>query len=225
MTSRESKTVRLMLNRIPAMGLSWGYNVFSRFYKGQISKGIPVSKKLKKRHEEIRIRAVAKLALSLYHIFTPYTKEGSISRNKIKSILFEELNNDRIRITENVILLSEAQLEYLVKERFHISSLYLPDVLAAARRRWIIKENLIAHRKHRVQRRHRVLKNHGNPITPYAPHSVFGQFEKVKILKQNSSANDSSRRLGDQAQHRQGGDGFSRSGLAHHPEGLTGIQR
>jgi len=145
-TSRESKAVRFILNRIPAMGLSWGYNAFSKVYKGQISKGIPVSKKLKKRHEEIRIRAVGKLALSLYHIFSPYTKERSISRNKIKTVLFEELNNDKIRITENVILLTEAQLEYLVIERFHISALYLPEVLAAARRRWIVKENLIAHR-------------------------------------------------------------------------------
>ena len=140
------KTAHFMLNKIPAMSLSWGYNAFSKVHKGQISKGLPVSKKLKKRHEEVRNRAVGKLALSLYHIFFPYTKDCAISRNKIKNVLFEELDRDRIRITENVILLTEEQLEYFVKERFRIPTIYFPYVLSAARRRWIIKEKLIAHR-------------------------------------------------------------------------------
>ena len=62
---RDHKAVRFLLNRIPAVSLSLGYNVVSKFYKGQIARGLPVPKKLIKRQSEVRGRAVGQNRVDL----------------------------------------------------------------------------------------------------------------------------------------------------------------
>ncbi len=140
------KGVRFFINKIPAVGTNLGYNVVSQLYKGQLFFGLPVSKKLKQRQQETRALAVGKLALSLYHIFIHITKKKHISRKAIKSVLLDELEQERLRLTENVIILSEQQLEYLAKEKFQIPRRYIPEIISAACRRRIIKEDLRQHR-------------------------------------------------------------------------------
>ena len=137
--------LRFLLNGMPAHWANSSYNLYSRIYEGQLRLGLPVSKKLLRSQEEIRNRSAAKLALSLYHIFFRITKTR-IPRNEIKLILLDEMDKGRIRLTEDVIFLSEDDLRRLVSDRFHIPSASLPGILDEARRRRILKETLKEHR-------------------------------------------------------------------------------
>jgi len=137
--------MKLVLNALPTYWTNSSYNLYSRIYEGQLRLGLPVSKKLLQTQEEIRSRAAGKLALTLYHIFFHVTGTR-IPRNEIKLILQDELNKERLRLTEDVIILTETQLTVLARDRFHIGEHFLPDILASARRRRIMKETLRQHR-------------------------------------------------------------------------------
>ncbi len=139
------KGLELCLKEVPAYWVNTTYNLYSRIYHGQIRLGLPVPKKLLESREETRNRAVGKLALSLYHIFSHVT--GSrIPRKEIKLVLLDELDRDRIRLTEDVIFLSEEDLRRLAGQRFHVPEDRLGDVVAEARRRRILIETLKEHR-------------------------------------------------------------------------------
>jgi pimeloyl-ACP methyl ester carboxylesterase len=133
--------VRFTVNDVPARLINGGYNAYSMIYRGQISLGLPVSKELIVSQAEIRNEAIGKLALALYHVFLTTTK-SQISRDVIKLVIVEELGNRRFRLTEKVILLSEADLTYLCIERLGIPKKYLTAILEMARRRRILKEAL-----------------------------------------------------------------------------------
>ncbi|MBF0200052.1 MAG: alpha/beta hydrolase [Desulfamplus sp.] len=132
---------RMFVNHIPARVINAGYNTYSRIYKGQLSLGLPVSRELIINQREIRANAVGKLALSLYHIFRKSTGTV-IPRDKIKAVLVEELDKDRIKLTEQVILLTEQTLRYLAGERFHIEETHMEAILENSRRRFILRESL-----------------------------------------------------------------------------------
>jgi pimeloyl-ACP methyl ester carboxylesterase len=134
-----------LLKGVPTHWANVSYNAYSRFYQGQLRFGLPVPAKLLKSQEEIRSRSAAKLALSLYHIFFRITNTR-IPRNEIKLVLLDELDKGRIRLTEDVIFLSEEELRRLASDRFHIPSQDQAGILAEARRRRILKETLKAHR-------------------------------------------------------------------------------
>ena len=129
-----NKGLRFLLNGIPTYGANSSYNLYSLLYQGQLRLGLPVPKKLLKSQEEIRTRSAAKLALSLYHIFFHITKTR-IPRNEIKLVLLDEMNKGRIRLTEDVIFLSEEELKRLASGRFHIPRQDLPGIVAEARRK------------------------------------------------------------------------------------------
>jgi len=133
--------VRFAVNDVPARLINGSYNAYSMIYRGQISLGLPVSKELIVTQAEIRHKAIGKLALALYHVFLS-TTQSQISREDIKLVIIEELGNRRFRLTEKVILLSEADLTYLCIERLGIPKRYLAAILEMARRRRILKEAL-----------------------------------------------------------------------------------
>ena len=137
--------MRLVLNALPTYWSNSSYDLYSRIYEGQLRLGLPVSKKLLKSQEEVRSRAAGKLALTLYHIFFHVTGTR-IPRNEIKLILQDELSKERIRLTEDVIILKESELTVLARDRFHIAERFVPEILASARRRRILKETLRQHR-------------------------------------------------------------------------------
>lgn len=132
---------RMVINDIPTRFINASYNTYSRIYKGQISLGLPVSRELIHSQREIKINAVGKLALSLYHIFKHATGKA-ISRDKIKAVLVQEVEKGRIKLTENVILLNGRTLTYLTLKRFEIDPLFLQPILDEAYRRFILKESL-----------------------------------------------------------------------------------
>ena len=139
------KGLGFLVKGVPARCANASYNAYSRIYQGQLRMGLPVSKKLLRSQEDIRNRSAAKLALSLYHIFFHKT-ETRIPRNEIKLVLLDELDKGRIRLTEDVIFLSEEELRHLASARFHIPSQALHGIVAEARRRRILKETLREHR-------------------------------------------------------------------------------
>ncbi|MBF0258874.1 MAG: alpha/beta fold hydrolase [Desulfamplus sp.] len=131
---------RLIVNDIPARIINAGYNTYSKIYQGQLSLGLPVSRELVHSHREMKINAVGKLALSLYHIFKHATGE-TIPRDQIKAVIGEDLAKGRIKLTENVILLNIKSLTYLTLRRFHIDQSFLQPILDEAGRRYILKES------------------------------------------------------------------------------------
>ncbi len=134
-------TTRLLVNEIPAKMINAGYNTYSKIYKGQLSLGLPVSRELIINQREIRQNAVGKLALSLYHIFHR-TTGIVIPRDEIKSVLMDELEKGKIKLTEHVILLTTEDLAHLVLNRFSIDTLFLESITDDANRRFILKESL-----------------------------------------------------------------------------------
>jgi hypothetical protein len=115
----KKSAVRFAFNGLPTHLVNGSYNVYSKIYKGQINLGLPVAPELIISQENIKINAVGKLALTLYHIIYKIT-QIIIPRDKIKFILHDELGNDNIRLTEKVILLSQKELENILIERLEI---------------------------------------------------------------------------------------------------------
>ncbi len=132
---------RYVVNNIPTHLVNTGYNAYSMFYKGQINYGLPVSRDLILSQEEIRTEAVGKLALALYHVFL--NAAGlQIPRDDIKLVIVDELEKGRLRLTETVILLTEADLQFLCLQRFNIPKGQVATILKVARKRRILKEAL-----------------------------------------------------------------------------------
>jgi pimeloyl-ACP methyl ester carboxylesterase len=131
--------VRYLVNDGPAQLINGSYNAYSMLYRGQLSLGLPVSKELIVSQKEIQTRAVQKLALVLYHMFLNATGLP-IARDEIKAVIHDEIEKGRLRLTENVILLTEDELTYLALKRFKVSKKHLKGALEVARRRRILRE-------------------------------------------------------------------------------------
>ncbi|MCG8617935.1 MAG: alpha/beta fold hydrolase, partial [Desulfobacterales bacterium] len=138
--------VRLAVNEIPTQMINLGYDTYSKIYKGQLSLGLPVAPELIVSREEIRKQAVGKLALTLYHIFSRVARIV-IPRDVIKDILFEELENGGIRLTEEIILLDRNSLTRIAEDRLNIDGKYTEKIYNEAFRRNIVKEALKAARQ------------------------------------------------------------------------------
>lgn len=134
-----SSLVRFCVNDGPAQVINGCYNAYSMIYRGQLSLGLPVSKALIVSQEEIRNSAVQKLALVLFHIYLSATRQ-QIPRPRIKRVISDALKKGRLRLTENAIFLTEAQLTDLSLKRFGIPEPDMGKILEIARRRRILIE-------------------------------------------------------------------------------------
>ncbi len=70
--------------------------------------------------------------------------------------------------------------------------------------------DLVADRQHRVQRRHRLLEDHRHPVAAQRPQPLRRRRQNILAL-QADRARDGLQRPGEQAHHREGGDGFARA--------------
>ncbi len=131
--------IRYLVNDGPGQLINGSYNAYSMLYRGQLSLGLPVSKELIVSQEEIKTRAVQKLALVLYHVFLSATVKP-MARDEIKAVIHDELKQGRLRLTENVILLTEDELTHLALKRFKVPPKHLKRVLEIGRRRRILRE-------------------------------------------------------------------------------------
>jgi len=134
------------VNGLPTHVINAGYNTYSKIYQGQLSLGLPVAPELIISQEEIKKNAIGKLALTLYHIF--YRVTGTrIPRDRIKSVLYDELEKDQIRPTEKIILLSRKELEHIAIVQLEINPDFFIKIYDEAFRRNIVKEALKASRQ------------------------------------------------------------------------------
>ncbi|KAF5292397.1 hypothetical protein FQR65_LT20296 [Abscondita terminalis] len=85
-------------------------------------------------------------------------------------------------------------------------------------------DHLRADAQHRVQRRHRVLEDHGDAAPPDAAQRGLRQAHQFLPVQQDAAAGDAPRRV-DQAHDGVAGLRLARAGLAHQAEDLAALQR
>ena len=78
------------------------------------------------------------------------------------------------------------------------------------------------HREDRIERRHRLLKNHRNAVATQLACFAIRRVHKINIVEQHLPAGDRTTAKLDQAHQRQRRDGLTRPGFAHDAEGFTG---
>jgi len=133
--------VRFAVNGLPTHVINVSYDTYSKIYQGQLNLGLPVAPELIISQKEIKKNAVGKLALTLYHIFYKNT-QILIPRDDIKAILLHELDEDHIRLTEKIILLSKKELEVIAIELLKIDPKFFKKIYNEALRRNIVKQAL-----------------------------------------------------------------------------------
>src|SRR5499433_1106106 len=84
--------------------------------------------------------------------------------------------------------------------------------------------NLLADRIDRIERRHRFLEDHRQPIAAQVAHLAIGQAEQIGAVKANS-ARHLGRALGQQSHDRQRGDALAAPGFADKAQGLSAPHR
>ena len=85
--------------------------------------------------------------------------------------------------------------------------------------------DLMANGQHRIQRRHRLLEDHGNGVAANLAHLGFRQLEQVAALEDHPSVDRSPRRRRDQAQNRQRRNALAAAGLADDGERFASLHR
>ena len=74
---------------------------------------------------------------------------------------------------------------------------------------------LLADREKRIERGHRILENHRDPIAADVGQFVLRQFQQIATLKPCGSAENLCRRHRQQAEHRQARHAFARTAFAN----------
>ena len=85
--------------------------------------------------------------------------------------------------------------------------------------------DLVADRQHRVERGHRLLKDHRNVVAADIAHFVFVELQQVFPLQRDRAADDLSWRIGDQPHDRQRRHRLAAAGFADYCQGLAAPQR
>ena len=76
----------------------------------------------------------------------------------------------------------------------------------------------------RIERGHRLLEDHRDLVAAHRADAGIVELQQIDTVEQDFAALDPARRVRDQPQHRQRGDAFAGSGLAHNRERLAGIE-
>src|SRR5881628_3262254 len=85
--------------------------------------------------------------------------------------------------------------------------------------------DLIAYREHRIERRHRLLEDHGDLIAAHGAELGRGEREEIAAFELDQApGEDVSRRLRHEPENRKGGDRFPAPRFADDTEGLARIE-
>lgn len=84
--------------------------------------------------------------------------------------------------------------------------------------------DLVSNGKDRVEGRHGLLEDHGDPFAPDSSHVLHRKLEEVSPLKEDLSVGDPPRWLWYEPHNGHGCDGLSTTRLAHQPKGLPLVQ-
>ncbi len=85
--------------------------------------------------------------------------------------------------------------------------------------------DLVADRQHRIERGHRLLKDHRNIVAADIAHFVFVELRQILPVQCDRAADDLSGRIGDQPHDRQSGHRLAATRLADHRQGFAPAQR
>ena len=85
--------------------------------------------------------------------------------------------------------------------------------------------DLVADREHRVQRGHRLLEDHGDPVAADRTHRRLVEAEQIAALEAHRAVDDAADLGRQQPQDRQRGDALAAAGFADDAERLAGIDR
>src|SRR6185295_6663564 len=85
--------------------------------------------------------------------------------------------------------------------------------------------NLQANRKHRIERRHRLLKYHRDVAAAHLTHFLVGKLKKIAAFEQNAPMNDAASRLRQQPHDRKRGYRLAAARLANDSDGLATFDR
>ena len=77
--------------------------------------------------------------------------------------------------------------------------------------------------QHRVQGRHRFLKDHGQLVAAQVGHLSGFQPQQIAVREADLAAVDARRLRWQETHQRHGGDAFAAAGFAHHANGLSGL--
>jgi hypothetical protein len=86
-------------------------------------------------------------------------------------------------------------------------------------------DDLLANGECRIERGHRLLKDHGDPVATQVLQRGFGRTHQFLSLEPYRAAGDAPMRLGQQAHDGQGGHALATSGLAHDGQRAAGVHR
>ncbi len=81
--------------------------------------------------------------------------------------------------------------------------------------------DLVTHREDGVERRHRLLEDHRDPVAADLAHLGFGHLHEVLAAEDHLAADDLAGRVRDEAHGREARDGFARTGFADEAHGLA----
>src|SRR5688572_7881951 len=85
--------------------------------------------------------------------------------------------------------------------------------------------DLIANAHVRIERRHRVLKDHRDPFAANAPQLFLRAMKQINVVEERGPTFDPAGWLRDEPQERIARDGFPRARLAHDAERLSALKR
>ena len=83
--------------------------------------------------------------------------------------------------------------------------------------------HLLADGEHRVEGGHGLLEDHGDAVAPDAAHLLLRAVQQVFPLEADLPG-DRGLGVGQEAQHRHGGDGLAAARFAHQPQGFAGLE-
>ena len=95
-----------------------------------------------------------------------------------------------------------------------LSCFLIPKIAVAAN----ALNQLVTNREGRVERRHRLLENHGYPVAAQSAHSGSRQLGKVNTIESNRPSRYAALAFGKQAHDGQRGHAFAAAGLANNAQ-------
>ena len=85
--------------------------------------------------------------------------------------------------------------------------------------------DLIADRPHRVERCHRLLKDHGDLVAAHAAHLCIGQLEKITTIESDTARDNTPWRIRHQPQNRQRRHAFAAARFTDNGQLFAGLER
>jgi hypothetical protein len=85
--------------------------------------------------------------------------------------------------------------------------------------------DLVADGENRIERCHRLLKDHGDALSADFSHLLLAELDQVLPLEEDLAADNPARRFRDDPHNAGGGHRFAAAGFAHNTQGFAFVQK